>query len=359
MVFLLPTLAALKKLFPQARATLVCGPYSAAKDLIVLGHLIDQIRIVDWVHSTEQKRRQINAELAAEKFEVCFSTCSNPVRFFLPLLATIPHRAGEVRDVNTFSKGVVNKLRHLIWEEEFYRYRVFNYPLVIDGKVAQLHDIEKGLSLLGLLGLPVDAVDRHPSIYIPDQAKKTADQFLKERVATSMPLLGFSVGVSKGMEWKIWDMKKMALLAARLCDEKKLTLVFFGGSDDQPLLEEFKKHFTRPFIDLVNKTSILEMAALIARCQMFLSNDSGPSKVAMALRVPTVTIWGPSDRAGAGPWDKNAGHVTVANGIACSPCFVSGLTLRGPGVLNHSNCGHHGCLNYLTVDEDLIKSRPL
>jgi ADP-heptose:LPS heptosyltransferase len=84
---------------------------------------------------------------------------------------------------------------------------------------------------------------------------------------------------------------------------------------------------------------------------MFLSNDSGPSKVAMALRVPTVTIWGPSDRPGAGPWDKNAGHVSVSNGIACSPCFVSGLTLRGPGVLNHSNCGHRGCLKNLSVDD--------
>ena len=42
-------------------------------------------------------------------------------------------------------------------------------------------------------------------------------------------------------------------------------------------------------------TSLREMAALLARCDLVVSNDNGPMHIAAAVGAPTVTIYGPTD----------------------------------------------------------------
>ena len=100
----------------------------------------------------------------------------------------------------------------------------------------------------------------------------------------------------------------------------------------------------------VGRTSLMETCALLARCDLFVSNDTGIAKAAMALGVPTATVIGPSDPGEIGIFWEPEKHLEIRTGIRCSPCARLGMAKTGPGVLNYSNCGHHDCLQKLSVD---------
>ena len=74
-------------------------------------------------------------------------------------------------------------------------------------------------------------------------------------------------------------------------------------------------------IRTVSGVSLVELAAVIERCSLYVGNDSGPMHIAAALGVPTVGIYGSSspDRTSPhGVW--RAAHLSVSASFACSPC---------------------------------------
>jgi ADP-heptose:LPS heptosyltransferase len=83
---------------------------------------------------------------------------------------------------------------------------------------------------------------------------------------------------------------------------------------------------------------LAKLAALLARSDLYLGNDSGVSHLAAALGVPTVALFGPSD---VGRWAPRGKGVTlVTQGAACAPCSIA--TMKG--------CCHRKCLATLKPD---------
>jgi len=67
---------------------------------------------------------------------------------------------------------------------------------------------------------------------------------------------------------------------------------------------------------------VSELAALIERCDMFLSNDSGPMHVAAALKKPQVAVFTSSSPIFTAPWNNHA--TVIKTNIDCAPCFKRG-----------------------------------
>jgi heptosyltransferase I len=72
-------------------------------------------------------------------------------------------------------------------------------------------------------------------------------------------------------------------------------------------------------IDMVDRTSLPELVALIADARAMVTNDSGPMHVAAAVGTPVVALFGPTDPGRTGPYGQ--GHRVLAKRSACSPCF--------------------------------------
>jgi heptosyltransferase-2 len=70
---------------------------------------------------------------------------------------------------------------------------------------------------------------------------------------------------------------------------------------------------------IVEQMDIRTTAALIGKCSLFLSNDSGLMHVAAAAGVRTIGIFGPTDHVRTAP--RGRGNLVVRRGISCSPCF--------------------------------------
>ena len=81
-----------------------------------------------------------------------------------------------------------------------------------------------------------------------------------------------------------------------------------------------------------------QVAALLARCDLYLGNDSGVTHLAAAIGVRTVALFGPTDPVQWRPRGKSVTVITEA--VECSPCGLS--TMR--------SCAHRKCLFRLSPE---------
>ena len=115
-------------------------------------------------------------------------------------------------------------------------------------------------------------------------------------------------------------------------------VIFVGSPSDLTIVEEIVDLMeTKPVI-ATGKTSLQELAALLARCDLVISNDSGPVHVAAAVGTPTITIFGPSNDVKFRPLGEK--HKIVKTLIDCRPCGEHQCPL-----------GHHRCTTEITEDD--------
>jgi ADP-heptose:LPS heptosyltransferase len=91
------------------------------------------------------------------------------------------------------------------------------------------------------------------------------------------------------------------------------------------------------------------LAVLVARCQLVISNDSGPVHLAQAVGVPVVDVFGPTSPERWAPRGPQARAVSLR--LACSPCTNHGG--------EHCPLGHHDCLRHLDAETVLRAAREL
>jgi ADP-heptose:LPS heptosyltransferase len=99
---------------------------------------------------------------------------------------------------------------------------------------------------------------------------------------------------------KVWPLKFHLKLVERL--HKKypdLKFILTGSVGEKPLAKYFSnKNYV---IDIMGQTNILELAALMKKCKVFLSGDTGPMHVACAMNIPLIALFGKTNPADTGP----------------------------------------------------------
>src|SRR5262249_32928350 len=91
-------------------------------------------------------------------------------------------------------------------------------------------------------------------------------------------------------------------------------------------------------IDLCGETSLGQLAALIERATICVTNDSGPMPLAVALGTPVASAFGPTNPVRTGPYRQP--RSVVRTGVPCSPCYLRRLR----------QCPHdHRCMTTLST----------
>jgi heptosyltransferase-2 len=86
----------------------------------------------------------------------------------------------------------------------------------------------------------------------------------------------------------------------------------------------------------------METAALLERCALLVTNDTGVMHMASGLNVPVVAVFGPTTRHfGFFPFRSRA--AVLENDLPCRPCSFHG-TERCPET-------HFNCMRTITVEE--------
>lgn len=102
---------------------------------------------------------------------------------------------------------------------------------------------------------------------------------------------------------------------------KKLsgTVVITGGKDEVALCEEVANAIPGS-TSLAGKFSLRELAALIEKCNLFITNDTGPMHIACAMKTKTIALFGPTDPKLCGPY-QNENTTVLQRSPTCTPCL--------------------------------------
>jgi heptosyltransferase-2 len=118
---------------------------------------------------------------------------------------------------------------------------------------------------------------------------------------------------------KKWFPERYAAVADRLISHHHAQVLMMGSAGDRDSLDAVQGFAENRLINLAGKTNLKEAIALIAKCRLFISNDSGLMHVAGALEIPTVAIFGSTNPTTTSPvGDKS---VVLYEGVHCSPCL--------------------------------------
>lgn len=116
-----------------------------------------------------------------------------------------------------------------------------------------------------------------------------------------------------------WSTASFAVLADLLQQDAHIRVVLIGGGGDRELADEIVAQVVHPVVDLVGQTDISTTGAVLARCDVLVSGDTGPMHLATAVRTPVVALFGAADPGRTGP--VGAGHSVVqAAQLPCVPC---------------------------------------
>jgi len=166
-------------------------------------------------------------------------------------------------------------------------------------------------------------------------------QSVRDIVAAKLHGLGvfdgrLAIGVNPGSVWptKRWWLEGFADFIALARAKLDCQILLFGGPEDSAVVKQLAERSAGGAIDLAGKFSLRELPAAIDRCQVFVTNDSGPMHIAVARQVPTVAIFcATTPDLGFYPYSNRA--VVIQKPLACRPCTSHGGR-RCP--LVHENC---------------------
>ena len=128
------------------------------------------------------------------------------------------------------------------------------------------------------------------------------------------------------------------MLTAKL----RAQIVLVAGPEESETVDAVLKHAVAP-IKVVRNLPLRQLAAIIARCSLFIANDAGPMHIAAALGVPTTGLFGPGEENIWFPYAEKDGHKALRKDVPCHPCHLDLCNRQGEGYME--------CMKLLSVDE--------
>lgn len=289
-VMTVPAVRALRKAYPGATISLLVKPFVIP---VFEGNPdIDEIIAYDEKFKGIIGKLRLARLLRKKEFSMAVLFQNAFDAALITYLAGIPRRIGYNRDGRGF---------------------LLTDPVPYNGDDRKVHHIEYYLKLLTSAGIP--AGFEEPVIYLSVEERLQARALLSQ---LSRPVLGLNPGATFGSA-KRWLTDRFAEVANWFRKDCGGSVVIFGSEKEAALARGIDKSIPEGKLFLAGKTSLRELAALIAECDVMLTNDSGPMHIACALGTPTLAIFGSTDPKLTGPFGE--GHHAIKKDFSCSPCF--------------------------------------
>ena len=202
----------------------------------------------------------------------------------------------------------------------------------------RIHEKDRLVNLLRPLGIRGDLFKSR--LYLSDRELVQADERLASLgLAKNDRLVGFQFGA--GTLSKDWEEDLILDLLERFGKEfPSYRVILVGTRADQPGLERAAQ--MGHCVDLVRKTTLRELCALMTRLRFFIGPDSGPTHIAAALGIPSIFLFSGTNRFEE--WRPLAEFATaLRHPVKCSPCGLKVCNVPG-----------HPCMSGIRP-EDVLK----
>jgi lipopolysaccharide heptosyltransferase II len=302
-----PALRALRKRFPQASITFMASRSCAG----VLSNNPNIDRILEASDQTFFQPSltslcRLTVDLIRRRFDAAILFSRSPALHLIMLIACIPVRIGFIK--NRFSKYLLTDGVHLPGNPD---YRKTTY------------EAEDNLALVNLVGAGSDG-----TLHLDFFPSRIDSQFItaflnREKKRPGNPLVGICPGGGQNpsgiFKKKLWPAANFAKLADALIETYGMEVILAGGPDDEDTVEMVRSHMTYPAIDACGRFTLHQTGALYKKCALIITNDSIPVHIAVALQVPVVVLFGPSNPFSV--TSDNGRMLRIKSPLSCSPCF--------------------------------------
>ena len=297
MVLLTPALRALKQAYPESRLELLLRPL--VSDLMESHPYVDACIVDEKTEGRFRSLTKLVRRIRRRSFDL--AVVLHPTSFrnaLLPFLARIPMRIGT----NVSGRGML-----------------LTKSCADDTNV---HEVHRYLRVLPLLD--IDTTSDGLEFWHTDADRQCVENLLRaEGVSCDDRLIAINLGTTwQTKRWKVESFAEVIQQITHLAQGTKVVLT--GSPTEQTLAEALPASL--PTINLVGKTSILQLGALLERCEVCLTCDSGPMHIAAAVNTPTVALFGPTDPVRHRPY--GIGHTVIEKPVSCRPCYKRSCHLQ-------------------------------
>ncbi len=205
------------------------------------------------------------------------------------------------------------------------------YTDAVPVSTMEMHAVDRYLLIAEYLGAKTE--DRDFTIDFSNE-EDWLGRLIKEKAREQKILI--AINPSGRWTTKRWPVEKFAALTDLINKKQGASVILIGGAGDIGLAEEVEAKVKTEVINMAGRTTLKQLAALLSKVSLLITNDSGPMHIAATLGTPVIALFGPTDPRRTGPYGK--GHTIIRKGIPCSPCFKK-------------RCHSPICMDEISVDE--------
>lgn len=259
----IPAISAIRRNFPQAAITLVVKP--SVKELAIRIPGIDFVLTWDsHTRHTLKEKLIFLRELKTNKFDLALML--NPSKEFnvLTFLCGIPLRLGYNRKL-----GFLLNLR------------------IEDVKNQGLkHEVDYNLDLVRALGIP-DTAQEDAKFALEISERDISDRAANRLKTCNNDFIVLHPWASN--QEKEWPLAKFRELALELIKNFRKKIVLVGGIEEARRAGDF---LNQPdIVNLAGMTSLIDLAAILKKSCLLVTNDSGPMHLACIMKTPVLAIF--------------------------------------------------------------------
>ncbi|MDP1949196.1 MAG: lipopolysaccharide heptosyltransferase II [Nitrospirota bacterium] len=315
-----PALRGLRSLFPDAQIALLVKPGVA--DLFAGHPALTRVLTYDTNgrHAGLSGKWALAGQLRRQDFDLAVLFQNAFEAALLAFLAGVPRRYGYATDARSL---------------------LLTDPVAALDPRTLVHQVRYYWDLLKPLGLTGDP-SAPELVVFPEEEQAMAGRFAQGGVAPTDAVVGINPGSTYGGA-KRWLPERFAEVTDRLCHTirmsrgQEVSVVIFGAKGEERLGQEIAANLSSKSLVLSGATTIRELMAAVKRCEVLVTNDTGPMHIASALQVPVVAIFGPTDWRTTSPF--GSAHAIVRQPVDCAPCLLRECPID------------HRCMTRVTVDQ--------
>lgn len=282
LLHLTPTIRALKTAYPDTKISLLVGSEATA-DLFRYNPYISETLIFDkrGAHKSIAALIRLWQYLRRQKYDVVINFQRSNLKTWFLATAAFPCRV-----------LVYHKTMHKI-----------------------IHAVADHMKTVWPLG--VTTSDMALEFYVGEDDNLFAKHLLDTEGMAQKIVIALNPGASHPVNR--WPVDRFAALADMLAENIDAKIVIIGGKEDISLADEIaEKTAARPIV-IAGKTNLLQLGAVLSRCDVLVTGDTGPMHMATAVGAKVVALFGAADPQRTGP--VGSGHrILYAKDVPCIPC---------------------------------------
>jgi heptosyltransferase-3 len=319
-----PVLEAIKSSYPKSHITMMISPYT--KDVVKNNPRVDDVIIDDYenIHRGMGGFFRLIKKVRGERFDVgvlLYPTFRLAILFFL---SGIRYRI-----------GTGYRLYQIFFNRKIYRHRRKNLK----------HESDYNMDMLRPLGIKPQRI--LPEVYLSNDEEIFADQIFKDFDIGKKDIM-VAIHPGSGSSSLNLPIKRFAQTADSLIEDVKAKIIITGTEREKRLADLMESQMRNKPINLVGKTNVRQLASLLKKVDVLISNSTGPMHLSSALGTPTVAIFCPIFAAGPIRW----GPLGEGNEVILPPvpiCFKC----------KPKSCPYYDCMDQIKAEQIVSKVKAI